>query len=318
MSAHQEMVAGPLLPPEEGRGRILCSHFHFVPPLALRPVVPKPSLKELFPLPPGPKRPRTTVGDVLPRRSRSPLPLPVSMQSRLENASPSHALFAAWSQTSARTPPPLRDAMPPMLGLSAPPRCPTVGTPVVPLTPLVRFLGAWLELPRPSRWLIRTLRLGYAIQFARRPPRFRGVRATMVGKDAPVMRAEVATLLAKGAIEPVPPADMKSGFYSPYFIVPKKTGGLRPILDLRALNRALHRLPFKMLTPKRIFECIRPMHWFAAIDLKDAYFHVSILPRHRPFLPHLSASLGQLGKEQNLPCAEDLFSQYGQSTLSRC
>ena len=174
--------------------------------------------------------------------------------------------------------------MPPMLGLSAPPRCPTVGTPVVPLTPLVRFLGAWLELPRPSRWLIRTLRLGYAIQFARRPPRFRGVRATMVGKDAPVMRAEVATLLAKGAIEPVPPADMKSGFYSPYFIVPKKTGGLRPILDLRALNRALHRLPFKMLTPKRIFECIRPMDWFAAIDLKDAYFHVSILPRHRPFL----------------------------------
>ncbi|KAI2643070.1 enzymatic polyprotein [Labeo rohita] len=45
-------------------------------------------------------------------------------------------------------------------------------------------------------------------------------------------------------IEPVPPAEMKSGFYSPYFIVPKKS----------------------------------------AIDLKDAYFHVSILPRHRPFL----------------------------------
>ncbi|KAI2646313.1 hypothetical protein H4Q32_029571 [Labeo rohita] len=29
---------------------------------------------------------------------------------------------------------------------------------------------------------------------------------------------------------------------------------------------------------------IRPQDWFAAIDLKDAYFHVSILPRHRPFL----------------------------------
>ncbi len=50
------------------------------------------------------------------------------------------------------------------------------------------------------------------------------------------------------------------------------------------LNRALHRLPFKMLTPKRIFGCVRPQDWFAAIDLKDAYFHVSILPRHRPFL----------------------------------
>ena len=77
---------------------------------------------------------------------------------------------------------------------------------------------------------------------------------------------------------------MRTGFYSPYFIVPKKGGGLRPILDLRVLNRALHRLPFKMLTQKRIFGCVRPRDWFAAIDLKDAYFHVSILPRHRPFL----------------------------------
>ncbi len=140
-------------------------------------------------------------------------------------------------------------------------------------------------LPRPSRWLLRTIRLGYAIQFARRPPKFRGVRFTSVlNKDAPVLRAEVAVLLAKDTIEPVPSAKMKSGFYSPYFIVPKKGSGLRPILDLRVLNRALQKLPFRMLTQRRIFQCIRPFDWFAAIDLKDAYFHVSILPQHRPFL----------------------------------
>ncbi len=146
-------------------------------------------------------------------------------------------------------------------------------------------LRAWLALPSPSRWLLRTIRLGYAIQFARRPPKFRGIRFTSVKPaDAPVLRAEIAVLLAKDAIEPVPPADMRSGLFSPYFIVPKKGGGLRPILDLRVLNRALHKLPFKMLTQKRIFGCVRPLDWFAAIDLKDAYFHVSILPRHRPFL----------------------------------
>ncbi len=116
-------------------------------------------------------------------------------------------------------------------------------------------------------------------------PKFRGVHFTSVkAVDAPVLCAEIAVLLAKDAIEPVPPADMRSGFYSPYFIVPKKSGGLRPILDLRVLNRALHKLPFKMMTQKRIFGCVRPLDWFAAIDLKDAYFHVSILPRHRPFL----------------------------------
>ncbi len=59
-----------------------------------------------------------------------------------------------------------------------------------------------------------------------------------------------------------------------YFIVTKKSGGLRPILDLQVLNRALHNLAFKMLTQKRIFGSVRPLDWFAAINLKHAYFHV--------------------------------------------
>ncbi len=218
--------------------------------------------------------------------SRPPLSSPVGSRVRSEDATPSPASPAQlWSQVSVtpHTQTPLRDALPFESGPCAPFRCPTVGTSVTPLVPLARSLGAWLELPRPSRWLLRTI--GYAIQFARRPPKFRGIRFTSVlSKDAPVLRAEVAVLLAKDAIEPVPPAEMKSGFYSPYFIVPKKGGGLRPILDLRVLNRALHKLPFRMLTQRRIFQCVRPLDWFAAIDLKDAYFHVSILPRHRPFL----------------------------------
>ncbi|KAL0147132.1 hypothetical protein M9458_057656 [Cirrhinus mrigala] len=53
--------------------------------------------------------------------------------------------------------------------------------------------GAWLALPSPSRWLIRTVRLGYAIQFARRPPKFRGIHFTSVQSDtdASVLRAEI-------------------------------------------------------------------------------------------------------------------------------
>ncbi|KAL0179586.1 hypothetical protein M9458_025028, partial [Cirrhinus mrigala] len=127
--------------------------------------------------------------------------------------------------------------------------------------------------------------VGYAIQFARRPPKFRGVLTTSVQvPNTAVLRAEIAVLLAKDAIETVPSAEMKKGFYSPYFIVPKKGGGLRPILDLRVLNRALLKLPFKMLTLKHILTCVRVQEWFVAIDLKDAYFQVSILPKHRPFL----------------------------------
>ncbi|XDV44143.1 hypothetical protein PO909_012478 [Leuciscus waleckii] len=59
----------------------------------------------------------------------------------------------------------------------------------------------------------------------RHPPKFRAVRYTPeLSECAPVMRTDIAVLLGKGGIEPVPPANMKAGFYGPYFIVPKKGG----------------------------------------------------------------------------------------------
>ncbi len=46
------------------------------------------------------------------------------------------------------------------------------------------------------------------------PPR--GIHFTSVrSSDAPVLWEEIEVLLAKEAVEPVPPADMKAGFYSP-------------------------------------------------------------------------------------------------------
>ncbi len=53
--------------------------------------------------------------------------------------------------------------------------------------------------------------------------RFRGVLATTVrSENAQVLRAELMNLLEKGAIEIVPLAQSESGFYSRYFLVPKK------------------------------------------------------------------------------------------------
>ncbi len=82
----------------------------------------------------------------------------------------------------------------------------------------------------------------------------------------------------------VSPALSESGFYSRYFLVHKKDGGLRPILDLRRLNHALMRRPFRMITLKQILSQIRTEDWFCSLDLKDAYFHIQIAPHHRRFL----------------------------------
>ncbi len=162
--------------------------------------------------------------------SRPPLSSPVGSRVRSEDATPSPASPAQlWSQVSVtpHTQTPLRDALPFESGPCAPFRCPTVGTSVTPLVPLVRSLGAWLELPRPSRWLLGTIRLGYAIQFTRRPRKFRGIRFTSVlSKDAPVLRAEVAVLLAKDAIEPVPSSRDEVRLLQPLLHrTPRKTVG---------------------------------------------------------------------------------------------
>ncbi len=275
----------PLLPPVEGREENLLFRFVSVPPLVQGPAVPTFSKKEQFPFPPGSQVHGTTVCDALPPHSRPRPILPVAKRVRFGDDIPPHAPLASPVRdpgSSVRMP---QNAPPSVPSTPTPFRCTTTGTSIVPLEPLAQRLEAWLTLPSLSRWLTRTIRLGYAIQFARRPPKFNGVLETSVAvRNAPVLREEIAVLLAKDAIEPVPPAKMRQGFYSPYFIVPKKGGGLRPILDLRVLNRALHKLPLKMLTHRRMIKCIQPQDWFAAIDLKDAYFHVSILPRHRPFL----------------------------------
>ncbi len=76
----------------------------------------------------------------------------------------------------------------------------------------------------------------------------------------------------------------ESGFYSRYFLVPKKDGGLRPVLDLRLLNYALMKWSFRMITLKQILSHIGPGDWFMSLDLKDAYFHIQVAPHHRWFL----------------------------------
>ncbi|KAL0176639.1 hypothetical protein M9458_028969, partial [Cirrhinus mrigala] len=119
----------------------------------------------------------------------------------------------------------------------------------------------------------RSVRLGNGDNNKRLLTPVRGVVPTVVkSRDAHVLRSEVLILLEKGAIEVVHPAQSESGFYSHYFLVPKKDGGLRPILDLRHLNRALMKRPFKMLTLKQILSHVRPGDWFLSLDLKDARF----------------------------------------------
>ncbi|XP_032403374.1 uncharacterized protein LOC116709131 [Xiphophorus hellerii] len=138
----------------------------------------------------------------------------------------------------------------------------------------------------PDLWVLSTLSRGYRLQFRRRPPIPGRVRMTAICDPvkAQALNQEICTLLAKGAIVPVDPLLDPGGFYSMYFLVPKKTGGLRPVLDLRGLNVYLKVMPFHMLTTKEVLQAISPGDWFTSVDLRDAYFHIPIAPPHWRFL----------------------------------
>ncbi|KAI2655955.1 Transposon Ty3-G Gag-Pol polyprotein [Labeo rohita] len=184
------------------------------------------------------------------------------------------------------------------------------------LVPLVEYLAMWLRLPSISQWVLSTIKSGYWIQFKHQPPAFNSVLTTEVGSaQALVLEQEVTTLLSKGAIELVPPLQRESGFYSRYFVVPKKDGGLRPILDLRLLNRSVSQLKFRMLALRQIVLQIRSEDWFVTIGLKNAYFHVAIHPSHRKF--RRFAFGGEAYQYRVLPFNDWLIPGQSQSEVGR-
>lgn len=101
---------------------------------------------------------------------------------------------------------------------------------------------------------------------------------------ASTLNQEISALLDKGAIVPVDPQRDLGGFYSRYFLVPKKTGDLRPVLDLRGLNMFLRTIPFHMLSTGEMIQALSHGEWVTTIDLKDAYFHIPIAEHHWRFL----------------------------------
>ncbi|XP_074470437.1 uncharacterized protein LOC141754903 [Sebastes fasciatus] len=146
-------------------------------------------------------------------------------------------------------------------------------------------LSCW-ESSTSDPWVVATLSQGYNLQFRRRPPVFSGIRLSTVRDPtkSQALRQEVATLLGKGAIEELGLETQQGGFYSVYFLIPKREGGFRPILDLRGLNTFLKVLPFHMLSTADVLQNVTRHSWFTSIELKDAYFHVPIALPHRQYL----------------------------------
>ena len=87
----------------------------------------------------------------------------------------------------------------------------------------------------------------------------------------------------KGVIEQVTNVKFL-GFYSRLFLVPKKTGDLRPVIDLSTLNRHMVVPHLKMEMQGSVRSAIRSQEWTVSIDIRDAYLHVPMHQAVRKYL----------------------------------
>jgi len=86
-------------------------------------------------------------------------------------------------------------------------------------------------------------------------------------ENAIFITTEVAELISKGTIVETQPSP--KNFVSQIFLVEKKDGGQRPVINFKSLNQFVKAAHFKMegLLP----DLLQPGNWMAEMDLKDAY-----------------------------------------------
>jgi len=96
------------------------------------------------------------------------------------------------------------------------------------------------------------------------------------------MDASITALLSLGAIETC--QYDRNQFLSGIFLVPKPNGEYRFIFNLKNLNRYIANQKFKMEDFRTALRIIEPNCLMATLDLKDAYFLISIHTNDRKYL----------------------------------
>ena len=92
----------------------------------------------------------------------------------------------------------------------------------------------------------------------------------------------MSKLLAKGAIKKVFTVDGQ--FISNLFLVPKKDGTLRPVINLKKLNLDVEYQHFKQEHLAFALDLIQKVDFLTSIDLTDAYFSLSIHDDFKKYL----------------------------------
>ena len=146
---------------------------------------------------------------------------------------------------------------------------------------LSSFISNW-EAITQDQWVLQSVH-GYRIEFLQKPRQnHRPPQITFAKKEEECMQEEIQSMLDKQAITEI--ESCPEGFYSQMFLVPKKDGRQRPVINLKRLNQSVKTEHFKMEGIHMLKDLLKAGDWMAKIDLKDAYFMIPMAQEDREFL----------------------------------
>ena len=151
---------------------------------------------------------------------------------------------------------------------------------------LAKFVNTWKVLTQDS-WVLQTVK-GFQISFVGQPVQHqRPATPCFPLEQLAQIQEEISSLREKGAISVVADpshSQKQTELFSNLFLVPKKNGSMRPVINLKALNQWVETPHFKMEGLPTLQDLLRQGDWLVKVDLKDAYFTVPVHPDHHPYL----------------------------------
>ena len=163
---------------------------------------------------------------------------------------------------------------------------------------LTRKIGARVSLfcdvwrrRRCSKWVCNVLEVGFRLRFRECHPLMgtskKKFSSAFVDKDSimkcTTLRSMIHSMQQNNLVEVVRNTT-SPGCYSQLFLVPKKSGGWRPVIDLSFLNSFLEIPHFTMESAENIWRSLPRDAWVTSIDLVDTYFHIPIHRGYRKYL----------------------------------
>jgi len=125
---------------------------------------------------------------------------------------------------------------------------------------------------------------GLPLEFERSPPENSSFpkHQKFGHQESVLVQKELTKLIEKGAIRI---CHREAGEYiSPIFLTPKSDGSFRLILNLKALNKHMPYVHFKMDNIHSVLHLIQQDCFMTSIDIKDAYYSVPIRSSDRKYL----------------------------------